>query len=309
MQNNPNRRNFLWAFLVIAAGVAMLLLAIDLLPPNVGDVLRRAWAIVLVIAGLNMLLVDRIRWGNWLALAFSGIILGGVVYFAYDVQASYERADYIEAVEPVVLGEHIQALNITVETLATRVIFRPTDDGARAVGARFVGSSESQVSISVQENEPGIVDFSVIERRPESIPNLAAVGWSNLEVYLPVGVTVTGLSYQSTESQKLPTTLDFRFIDAPRFRVEDTSGDVDLYMPENGVVIADVILGNGSLRIFVAPQTSLRVAGAPANTRIDENNYISLADGTIESRGGLREFQFNLQVAVRRGSLTIQPPG
>lgn len=299
-----NPRNLLWSMLVIGTGLAMLLVAVDVLPENVSDLMQRSWPILLVLVGLNMLLIDRVRFGNWLALGLSVPILAAIIYFAYDLQSQKQRTDYVETLDPIPLSENIKGVYVKVETLAAIVVFRTTDDGARAVGAHFVGSSESRLSIAAQENEEGILNFRVTETRPNRIPKLDAVGSGELQVFLPVGVTVSNLAFTN---QRGLVTLDFRALDVPRFTIDNGADDVDLYLPRNGVAIGNIRIGDGNLRIVVDPSASLRVEGAPSDTRLNQNDYSLLANGIIESRGGLREFQFNLRLDLPNGSLTIQP--
>lgn len=300
--SGANSRNYIWSLLVIGVGVILLLLALDVLPPAIDDLLRRSWGILLVIAGLNMLLIDRLRLGNWIALFSSFAILGGIIFFAYQTQSQEVRTDYVEEIPPILLGENIVGANIDVQSLSNTVVFQPS--GGRAVGARFVGSSENNVTMSVQQDENNTVTLDIDEVTTNDIPQLDAIGRGELQVFLPTDIPIETLNF---DHQDGVVTLDLRFLDVPRLDVESGSGDMDIYLPESGILIGDVVLGSGNLRLIVSPDISMRLTGAPSNTTLDGNQYQALADGTIESRGGLTEFQFNVRLGVS-GSLQILTP-
>jgi hypothetical protein len=124
-------------------------------------------------------------------------------------------------------------------------------------------------------------------------------------VLLPVGVPVTDLTFITDHGQ---TTLDFRILDVPRFDVSQGSGSMDLWLPLRGVAIGDVTIDDGDLRILIDPDAALRIEGNRRATTLNQNIYSPLADGSVESRGGLVEFQYNLRINLPGGALTIQPP-
>lgn len=302
------RRNFLWPLLIVGVGVLMQLLATDVLPENVGDLMERSWPILLIVFGLNAILIDRVRFGNWLALGISLALLGGLIWYAYRIRADDMRQDYIEILNPIPLGDHIQGVTVNVSALDATVIFRPYSQEEslepRSVGAKFTGSKESHLEVSVQEDEQSIVHIAVTEKRPNRIPNLRDIGRGQLEIYLPVGIPVQELNFTN---KKGLVTLDLRQIDVPRFTISNESGDVDLYMPLNSVIIGDVSINNGNLLIVIPPQISMRISGAPERRELNVNDYLSVQGGDIESRGGLLEFQVELSVNLPDGTLTIKP--
>ncbi|HLA44023.1 MAG TPA: hypothetical protein VJZ27_11340, partial [Aggregatilineales bacterium] len=291
--------------LVIATGAVMLLLAIDVLPESLGDLLERAIPIILVIVGLNMLLIDRVRFGNWIALALSMVILGVIVYFAYQTQSDIVRDEYVESIEPIFLGDHIQGVNVNIEILDATVTI--TDSGTRALDATFTGSTESEVTIAVQENEDGIVDFTITEKRTSGIPNLGAMGSGELQVLLPVGVTINSLNFNNKDGT---ATFNFQSLDVPRFNIQNQHGNVALFLPHSGITISDVNIASGDLRLVVDPAITLQVRNAPPQPRtlVDENVYLFLANGGIESKGGVTDYDFIVNLAMPGGRLTIQRP-
>jgi hypothetical protein len=256
-----------------------------------------------------MLLIERVRFGNWLGLMISVVILGVIVFFAYDVQADKVRTDYREAIEPVILGDHIRGMTVRVEMIDATVVFQHMPDGSRAVNAQYQGSSESEVSISVQENEPGMVELTITERRPNRIPHLEEIGRGELLVFLPVGIPIENLVFTNHRGA---TTLDFRFLNVPRFdvRIDDALVGVALHLPPQGNTTSNLSIQKGGLQIYVDPNIPLQINGAPVGgrTELDENRYLFLEGGGIESRGGLTEFNIRLSLNMPDGSLIIQPP-
>ncbi len=300
-----NRRNFLWPLLVIGTGVLMLLVALEVLPSAVADLVGRSWGIIFVIAGLNMLLIDRVRFGNWLALGLSVPLLAVIIYSAFIAQEDTVRDDYREALDPLFLGENIETLTVSVQTLDTSVLFRAAPNADRILSATFTGSTESNVRMTAQENDPGQVDFTVVETRPNAIPDLGALGRGNLQVALPGGITIQNLLFQNENGG---ATLDFSQLDVPRFEVRNVAGDVDLFMPQRGIVFADISLADGNLRLFVDPTIPLDIRNIPGSVEADPNTYLLLRD-SLESRGlGQGDAQFVISVDIPNGNLTILPP-
>jgi len=73
-------------------------------------------------------------------------------------------------------------------------------------------------------------------------------------------------------------------------------------------VIGDVTLERGDLRLLVDPSIPLRVFNPPPQTNLDPNVYQPLANGPIESRGGLTSFLFEIRLQIGKGSLTLTEP-
>lgn len=307
-----NQRNLLWPLLVIGCGLAMLLLALDVLPASVGDLLQRAWPILLVIAGLNMLLMDRVKFGNWLALALSVPLMGGIIYFAYDVQRNKIRTDNVIPIpaEPILLGDNIQGVTIHLELLDSTAYVRPIEVSARAMTAVFTGSTESTIDYSALQNEQGVVEFVVTERRQGGLPNLAEMGRGHLDMRLPIGIPIQNLYLHNTYGG---LRVDLRTVNVPRFDIQSDFGDVDLYLPdltatEQGAVFGDMTLSDGNLRIIVERNVPLRITGATTRAILDSNTYLRDSEnGLIESRNA-SNFVIQIQVNQLSGPITILTP-
>ena len=300
-----SQRNLVYPFVVIGVGVLLLLSATDVLPEAIADLMERSWSMLIVIIGLNLLFAGRVRFGNWLALGLSAITLGIVIFLAYEARIEDPQDSYTETLNMITLGDHIQGVDVQIKLVNnTTVTLQSTPDLAKVIGANFVGSKASEVSISAQEDDNGVVTLTITEHRPHAIPKLEDVGRGELVVTLPVGVPITNLTFSNERGR---TTLDLRALDVPRMNVQNRFGDVDLWMPFSGIVIGDVIIDEGNLQIVVLPEVSLRVTGSHRLAEYNQNVYIKLDDGTIRSEN-TSEFEFNLRVSVPKGTLTVISP-
>jgi|GEM_PF-6448156 len=301
-------RNLLWAVLVLGIGAALLIRALDVLPAGINDILERSWAIVLVIAGLNMFLAERIRFGNWAAVVISGAALAGIVFFAYDAQSNEIRTDYVEAIDPVPLGDNIQTVYVTVDVLATQIIVRPVPLGYRGVQARFVGSEMSRVSIVVQqrEDDPASVDVVITETNREGIPELDKIGRGELLVLLPEGIEIPQFNITG---QSGGSTLDLSTLSISRFDIDLAFGNLALYMPSNPALIGNVTVSDGNLQMWVDPDINLRILNAPPGNRatVDSTTYLFTASGEIEKRGAT-DFIYDIRLDVPTGTFQLSPP-
>jgi hypothetical protein len=307
-----NQRNLLWPLLVIGLGLAMLLLALNVLPASINDLLERAWPLLLVIAGLNMLLADRVRWGNWLALALSLPLMLGIIYFAYDVQRDTIRTENVVPIppEPIILGENLQGVTVNLSLLDSTAYVRPIEVSGRAITATFTGSRESQMHYSALQNEQNVVDFVVTERRQEGLPNLAEMGRGHLDMRLPVGIPIQDLRLQN---QSGGLRVDLRTLQVPRFTIQSNFGDVDLFLPtltspDQGAIFGNLTLLDGNLRIIVEREVALRVTGATTRATLDSNIYLRDSEnGLVETRN-VSNFVVQIRLDRLTGSLTILTP-
>ncbi len=305
---SATRRNFLWPLVVLGIGVLLFLAAVEVLPTHSDDLIQRAWPALLILAGLNMLLMERVRFGNWLALLISLAVLGGVIVYAYDYHAERVKTDYsvMLAPEPLMLGENIQGVNISVQTLGANLDFIPAP--GRAINATFLGSTESHVNISAQEQENGLLDLVVTEEHVNTLPNIAAMGRGELQVLLPLDMPILNIELTNQNGR---ITFDFRYIQVPRFNLQNVRGNVDLYLPlaqtagTSLQIIGDVIVSEGDLTLYIPSSLPIRITGAPNNLDFNRDAYTRDGD-IIETRGGLTSFQYAIKVSVPKGTLILK---
>jgi hypothetical protein len=224
-----------------------------------------------------------------------------------------QRTEYREEIAPIELGEHIQGVRVKTEILNAAVIFQTTPDLARVIGARYLGSRATEVTMSLTEDSAsGIVTLTITETQAEALPRLSDVGRGTLVVTLPVGIPIVEFDFQIERSA---ATLDFRALQVPRFTLTSQVSDVELYLPVQGSVPeGNVTVQDGNLLIEVNPSITLRVSGAPRDERfveVNQNDYIVTMGGIIESRraAGQQGYDMALAVDLPNGTLTIRGPG
>ncbi|NJL93705.1 MAG: hypothetical protein HC915_08210 [Anaerolineae bacterium] len=309
---NTASRRLMYPLLIIAVGVALLLLAADLLPEGVRDLMERGWAALPVVIGLDLLLANRLRWrgqrlpSSWMALLLTSALLLGVIAYAYQSQADELRDDYQEVLEPIPLGEHIQGVNVQVQVLSTALFVQHSPAFERVIGTRFAGSEASEVRIAAQEDENALVTLSVQERRPDWLPRLTEVGRGSLQVTVPVGVPLNNLDVANRAGA---ITLDLQAVQVSRLSVSSGSGDTELYMPLEGTLIGDIRLAEGNLLIVIRPEVRLRIENSPETVEVNPNNYRALVGGITESITVMgAEYDMILTLDMPNGTLTIVSP-
>lgn len=315
-----NRPNFTWPVLIIGVGIVVLLINAEALPDAYGDLLVRAWPVLLVMFGLNVLLGGRIRYANWVIMGLSVGVTVVIANLAYAQRSDEYRTDY-NYVWQDTLPDNVTNLVVNIEAADTLVALT---NGAtpRDVETSFLGSTESTLDVTL-DIEGDTATFNVLESRSGILPRLAEVGRGTLTVTLPFGVFIEELNYDGENgSVTLDTTqLAVRVIDANVDR-----GNMLLCLPqrlptEGFVIIGNqVTLNNGDLRIFVPNGVSLSIV----TNRDSEPNYLPsirgndynfLFGGELQTRN-INDGQFDVLLDLNvDGSLTLdhaeqpcQPP-
>lgn len=268
---NANRPNFTWPVLVIGVGIIVLLINANALPEAYGDLLVRAWPVLLIMFGLNVLLGGRIRYANWVILGLSVGLTVVIANFAYAERSDEYRDDY-RYVYQYSLPENITGLFVNIEAKDTRVALTNSGESG-GVEVRFVGSTESTIEAEIELNEDGTATFRVIEERSGILPRLSEVGRGTLTVALPYGVFIQELNYAGEDGSITidATHLSLRILDATVQR-----GNMQLCLPERLATEGFVIIGNqitienGDLRIFVPDGVTLSLV----TNRDSEPDYI-----------------------------------
>jgi hypothetical protein len=177
------RTNLLWGVIALAVTLALLLHALDLLPPGIYDLLTRAWPALLIIAGLGIFLRPRVPFGSGVALLLTLALVGGVTALAFSTRAEQERSDYNQAIDQA-LPAQITLLRLRVDTLATSITLEPATSADRRITGAFTGSLESMVEIDYVE-EGSAANLIIRETRPAQVPLLENVGRGALRLTLP----------------------------------------------------------------------------------------------------------------------------
>lgn len=177
------RTNLLWGVIALAAAGALLLHALDLLPPGVYDLLTRAWPALLIVVGLGIFLRPRAPLGSGIALLLTLALVGGVAALAFTSRAGQERSDYRQDIDQA-LPPQITLLRLRVDTLATSITLEPATSADRRITGAFTGSLESAVEVEYVE-EDSAANLVIRETRPAQVPLLENVGRGALRLSLP----------------------------------------------------------------------------------------------------------------------------
>lgn len=328
---SASRRNLVWPLLVIAIGITLFLISADVLPDAVRDLITRSWPILLVMFGLNILLVGRIRYANWIVLIFSAVLVGVVINLAYNTQSQEYRADYRETWSQP-LPDEIQRVSISIKlrnTQSTIAVYSVSEAEfpdpqvfareQRRLEARFSGSNESDVAIRLN-HEVGspTATLEITESYLNDFPRLEDVGRGTLNIFLPSAVVIDSIEYESGDSPlavdlqgvQIDSTLNLRL----SFLVE--RGNMSLILPDDGRVFREKIqINNGDLRLVVNENRRLYLDLAE-NTNIQfipesaRQSYLAL-EGKIYQTEGVsgRNFDVDLDIVVN-GNLILEhtPP-
>ena len=177
------RTNLLWGVIALAAAGALLLHALDLLPPGVYDLLTRAWPALLIVVGLGIFLRPRAPLGSGIALLLTLALVGGVAALAFTSRAGQERSDYRQDIDQA-LPPQITLLRLRVDTLATSITLEPAASADRRISGAFTGSLESAVEVEYTA-EDSAANLAIRETRPAQVPLLENVGRGALRLSLP----------------------------------------------------------------------------------------------------------------------------
>lgn len=308
-------RHVMWPLLVIALGGLWLLTLADAFPGAVSDLLGRVWPALLVVFGFDVLLGRRRVWLGRrsvglgvIGLGLVGILLAVLVWIAYARQADTLRADNVQTFSQPLPGE-VDRLRIELDVQRTGVTLQAAAGGARTLEAVFTGSDESEVALDWAA-AGGVGTLTVRETQPESIPRLADYGRGRLEVTLPRGLTV---QYVGLSAARGDVHADLRPLDVEKVELASDAGDFVLYLPEINVMQGGVMVGGGTLTVYVPDAMRLLVNPRQGKPRYeyDTSRYDLLADGTLKHKDG-EPYQYSLDVSTKNGARVIVedlPPG
>jgi hypothetical protein len=307
------RTNLLWGVVLLAVAVILLLRALALLPEGVYDIIARGWPLLLVLAGLSILLRDRVPVGSLIALVLCAVLAGGVVSYAFSNRAGQQREDYRETILQAV-DEGVTLLRIRVETLATDVELRGSTSENREVSGEFVGSSESQVSVVYTQDDEQSATFTIRETQPNQFPMLEAIGRGRLSLELPpeIPIDVQFIGEEGAAS------LNMDGLDLERLNVDVKQGDVLITLPahdplysEDSDSLGTLEAEAGDMTIFVPDEVAARLelqaaGGAP---QYDSSIYNLLAGGAgiLEARSfDIAEVKLRYTLNVPRGQVRLE---
>ena len=177
------RTNLLWGLALLALALILLLRALQILPQPLFDLLARAWPALLILAGLSILLRARVGFGSGIALLISAALVVGIAALGFSNRAAQQRDDYKQSLDQNV-ADSVTLLRLQIHTLATDVEVLPRQGAERQVTGQFVGSLDSMVEFSYDE-EGVEANLTVTEQQASQFPNLDTIGRGALHLELP----------------------------------------------------------------------------------------------------------------------------
>jgi hypothetical protein len=306
------RRNVLWPLIIMVVGGIWLLKVADAFPDAVDDILVRAWPVLLILFGFDVLFGRRrLRLWRWhmetslAGLVIALVLVAGVVWLAYQKQADVVRADNVQTYSEV-LAEDIDQVRLEVAVKRTSITVKPAENNPRQLTALFKGSDESQVEmIWSAEGSTGILTVKEIYR--DAIPKLADYGRGTLEISLPTGVVIESFVLSRGQGD---VSLDLRPVFMRQISLTVGRGDIQLYLPALDILQGDLRTDNGAIELFVPQGKALDVklapgSGAPSYT-YDADKYDALLHGEIKLKN-VPAFDYALNVRLKSGApLTIK---
>lgn len=306
------RTNLLWGFIALAVAAIILLGALDVIPPGVADIINRAWPLLLVLAGLSFLLRERLRFGSFITLVVSGLLVAGVIAAAFSSRATQLRSDYQNTLDQSVSPD-INLLRVQVTTLSTDVeIVRSLQ--TRSISGQFIGSSESLFESIYNEPGDGAASLTISETHPNQFPLLEAVGRGTFRLELPAdipldvefkggdGTLTLNMSGLSLERLNMDLQKGDAVVSLPAYQPLGSSSDSSL----GAFVVRD---GDVTVRVpgSVAARLELNRGGSPSQPVYDTQLYNYLVGDILEARNfDSAAIKLRYALTAPRGLITVE---
>ncbi len=294
------RLSIVWPLLIIVAAAVWLVQAMAALPAAIGDLIVRAWPILLVLVGLMLLLGRRVRFGNLIAIVVSAALVGGVVTAAYSQQSGKVRTENQKAFNQAI-DSAVTNVKIDLTTLITEVQIVP--DAASAITGEFAGSRESTVTNDYQVDGK-VGTFTLVEQQSNAIPSLDAVGKGKLTLHVPQGLTLDQIKVTGREGD---ISLDISTTAVKNLLLATGSGNISVKLPDKSGLIGDIKTGSGSVVVTmpktIAANITLRGAGA-GNVEYNAADYVLDVNRVLISK---RAAEPQMQITIDAGGkVTVQ---
>ena len=226
--NLTRRKNLLLGLLVLTVCVLWVIDTFNLLPPYLKDIVNRSIPIFIVFFGLWHLLRRRLPLGTLVAFVLSVVLLAGVIFQAFSLRA--ER--YLDAQQVPIqynINPAILLVRVRLQTLNTDVelVRLPEGSPSRIISGQFIGSSESDLTVSYLEEADNTATFAFTEVQLNPFPLLETIGRGKLLIELP---SDTPIDVQ-LETLDSPITLNMSGLMLERLNVKAQRGNMILTLP------------------------------------------------------------------------------
>jgi hypothetical protein len=308
------RTDFVWGLVLLALALLLVLHALQIIPAGVYDVVTRAWPALLVLAGLSIILRPRVTFGSGIALILSAALVGGVATVAFSTRATQQRDDYQQAIQQQV-GSEVTLLRLHVATQTTNVELLPTLATGRVISGEFVGSSESSVELTYDE-QGALATLSLGEKQASQFPLLENVGRGALRLELPAGlpldVELTGVNGTIN--------LNMSGLAVERMNLDLQTGNalvtLSPYKPlgsEPSESLGTLAVRNGDITLFIPPEVAARLelnrAGSGIEPVYNAQVYNYLVGDVLEARTiDTAEIVLRYIVTAPHGRIRVEVP-
>lgn len=305
--------NLLWGFVVLALAAVVLARSLGAIPDGMFDLAARAWPALLLLAGLSLLLRNRVPFGQVIALLASAVVAVVIISSAYSTRASQQRTENQQTISQA-LGSNLSLLRVRIQTLSTDVDLLGTL--TTSVSGTFVGSSDNHIDVSYAESADNSATLTLHEvRQSGDFPMLATMGRGTLHVELPPNVPLD----VEFVGQDGSVTLNMGATALERLNVTSVSGDVVITLPEYRPLLSQpseslgTITVGGNLALFVPQAVGARLeldrGGSGQQPEYDPNVYNYLVGDVLEARNiNTASIVMHYTLQVPHGRIRVQVP-
>ena len=232
--------------------------AFDVLQGGAYDIALRAWPLVLIFFGLSVILRHRVPFGSGIALLISGLLVTGIVLYAYNSRTGVILTDQQIMVEET-LSPVITTLQVNVTALDTDVHLSVAPD-LRTITGQFIGSNNAALELDYSE-EGTIATFTLTEDALNEFALLEDIGRGQLDLQLPSDVAVA-IAFRGKRGT---TTFDMASLRLERLNFDIEKGDVIVTLPQYQPLSPSVrenpgvwTIVEGDLRVLVPETVGVR---------------------------------------------------
>ena len=307
------RTNILWGLVVLVVAALVVARALGYVPDGMLDMLLRAAPVLLLLAGLSILLRNRVPFSDVIALVLSGVVVAGVVSAAYSTRATQQSDDFRQPISQELAG--LTLLRLRIQTLATDVDLLGTL--TTSVSGEFVASSDNRIDVSYEELADNSATLTLREvRESGDFPMLETMGRGALHLELPPNVPLD----VEFVGQDGSVVLNMGATALERLNVTAVSGDVVITLPayepllsSSQETLGTITVSDGDLAMFIPTNVGARLeldrGGSGIQPQFDANVYNYLVGDVLEARNiNTAQITNRYTLRVPRGLIRIEVP-
>lgn len=315
------------ALAVLAVPVFLVLRTLAVLPVGLEDLLLRSWSALLIFFGLWVMLRHRVSFGGLIALLVSVGLAAGAALIAFSSRSAEMGTSQnlpfmipnAEAHSLAAISDSITTLQINLSTLDTDVQVAVNTDGTRLIQGSFVGSGNSQIDLTYEE-DGAIATFTLQERIGAEFPRLQDLGRGELRVQIPAGIAVA-IAFRGERGNVF--NFDLAALNLERLNLEIIEGRALVTLPRYQPLSPSVqqrpgewTIVQGDLDVIVPDEVGVRFlldrgrnAEPQAGQTHDDLLYRVELDGNdyalVSRRYDAQEYRVQVRVDVLNGRLRI----